>query len=100
PTSVEPVKVSFRTTGFSHSSAPISAAPPVTILTAPLGNPTASHNAPQASPENGVWLAGLATIVQPAASAGAILRASIEDGKFHGVIAATTPTGSRVAKSC
>ena len=38
--------------------------------------------------------AGLQTTVQPAASAGAILRAIIAAGKFHGVIAATTPTGS------
>ncbi|MNT76770.1 hypothetical protein D3C72_2158170 [compost metagenome] len=34
------------------------------------------------------------TTVQPAAKAGAILRAIIASGKFHGVIAATTPTGS------
>ena len=32
------------------------------------------------------------TLGQPAAMAGPILRASMEDGKFHGVIAATTPT--------
>lgn len=29
----------------------------------------------------------------PAASAGAILRVIIAEGKFHGVIAPTTPTG-------
>jgi hypothetical protein len=33
--------------------------------------------------------------VQPAASAAPTLRAIIALGKFHGVIAATTPTGSR-----
>ena len=32
--------------------------------------------------------------MQPAASAGATLRVIIEAGKFHGVIAAHTPTGS------
>jgi hypothetical protein len=32
--------------------------------------------------------------VQPAAKAGAALRVIIALGKFHGVIAATTPTGS------
>ena len=36
--------------------------------------------------------------VQPAAKAGAILRASIEDGKFHGAMAATTPVGSLVTR--
>ena len=33
-------------------------------------------------------------IEQPAASAAAILRAGVSIGKFHGVNAATTPTGS------
>ena len=37
---------------------------------------------------------GLMTIVQPAASAGAIFQVSRSNGEFHGVIAATTPTGS------
>jgi hypothetical protein len=37
--------------------------------------------------------------VQPAAIAGATLRAIISAGKFHGVIAATTPTGWRRASS-
>jgi hypothetical protein len=37
----------------------------------------------------------LQTIVHPAASAGPALRVIIAAGKFHGVIAATTPTGWR-----
>ncbi len=41
-------------------------------------------------------VAGFTTVVQPAARAGPSLRASIDDGKFHGVMAATTPTGWRV----
>ncbi|SGP04351.1 Uncharacterised protein [Mycobacterium tuberculosis] len=44
---------------------------------------------------SGVCSAGLATIVQPAASAGATLRVIIAAGKFQGVIAAVTPTGCR-----
>ena len=48
-----------------------------------------------ASAESGVEGAGLTTIVQPAASAGATLRAIIPIGKFQGVIAAQTPTGWR-----
>ncbi len=35
------------------------------------------------------------TKLQPAASAGPALRVIIADGKFHGVMAATTPTGWR-----
>ena len=50
----------------------------------------------KARAENGVWLAGLSTMVQPAASAAPALRVIIADGKFHGVIAAQTPTGSRI----
>ena len=38
------------------------------------------------------------TPVQPAARAGAILRESIENGKFQGEIAPTTPTGSRITR--
>src|SRR5687768_5065273 len=93
PTSVEPVKVIFWTSGLAQISSPISAAEPVTMLTTPLGKPTSSASAPQARPEYGVCEAGLTTAVQPAASAGPIFRASMDDGKFHGVIAAMTPTG-------
>ncbi len=46
-----------------------------------------------ASAESGVSAAGRATKAQPAASAGATLRAIIALGKFQGVIEATTPTG-------
>ena len=47
----------------------------------------------QASADKGVSAAGLITIVQPAASAGEAFRVIIALGKFHGVIAVTTPTG-------
>ncbi len=42
---------------------------------------------------SGVSVAGFTTQVQPAASAGATLRASIAAGKFHGVIITATPIG-------
>ena len=38
---------------------------------------------------------GLKTTPLPAASAGPSLREGMFSGKFHGVIAATTPTGAR-----
>ena len=47
---------------------------------------------------SGVSAAGLLTTAQPTASAGAIFRASIEFGKFHGVIVATTPTGCFITR--
>ena len=44
---------------------------------------------------SGVSLAGLSTTVQPAASAGPILRVAIAAGKFQGVTSTLTPTGWR-----
>ena len=43
---------------------------------------------------------GFNTTVQPAASAGATLRAIIAIGKFQGVIAPTTPTGCFIVSIC
>ena len=45
--------------------------------------------------DRGVVLAGLATTVFPTARAGAILFASRVSGKFHGMMAPTTPSGRR-----
>ena len=93
PTSVEPVKPTKRTAGWSHNTLPIAAASPVTKLNTPGGNPARSANSPSASAVSGVSSAGLTTHAQPAARAGANLRVIIAAGKFHGVIAATTPIG-------
>ena len=62
----------------------------------PFGMPARSASTASASAENGVWLAGLSTIGQPAANAGPALRVIIAFGKFHGVIAAQTPIGCLV----
>src|SRR5262245_24742588 len=83
PTSVDPVKEIFRTTGFEVSSPPTSPAGPVTTLSTPFGRPARSASAARASAENGVCDAGLATTVQPAASAGPTLRVIIAIGKFQ-----------------
>ncbi len=45
--------------------------------------------------ETGVSSAGLSTTVFPAASAGQTFQAIIVIGEFHGMMAATTPIGSR-----
>lgn len=44
---------------------------------------------------SGVTSLGLITTVLPVASAGASFHTRIISGKFHGVISAFTPTGSR-----
>src|SRR6056297_4155247 len=94
PTSVEPVKVSLRTAGFSQNSLPISLAlEDVTMLNTPFGIPARSARTPMTVADKGVSVAGRPTKAQPAASAGAALRAIIALGKFHGVIDAATPIG-------
>jgi hypothetical protein len=101
PTSFEPVKPSLRTVGLSVISRPIagaSSASPVTIESTPGGRPARSASAAMASAESGVCSAGLSTIVQPTASAGAALRVTIADGKFHGVIPPQTPIGCLVTR--
>ena len=47
----------------------------------------------------GVKFAGFQITALPNASAGAIFQAGIANGKFQGVIAATTPIGSRRTSS-
>ena len=96
PTSVEPVKESLRTMGLAVISPPTSPEGPVITLKTPGGMPARSPSSQSASAENGVAVAGLATTVQPAASAGPALRVIMAFGKFHGVIMPTTPTGSLV----
>ncbi len=93
PTSVEPVKVSLRTIGFEVSSSPIAPVRPARTLITPAGIPARSASSTIAKAESGVAVAGLHTVVQPAASAAPTLRVNMALGKFHGVMQATTPTG-------
>src|SRR5690349_23937484 len=94
PTSVEPVNENFRTSGLSVSSLPTrDDCDEVTTLNTPFGNPARCASSASANADNGVNCAGLITTVQPAAKAGATLRVIMALGKFHGVTAATTPTG-------
>ena len=71
----------------------------MSTLSTPGGKPARCASSASTSAEKGVASAGLMTTVQPAASAGATLRVIIDDGKFHGVIAAQTPTGSLMTTS-
>ena len=95
PTAVEPVKLSLRTRGSarmaSHSGPGSSV---TTTLTTPSGTPASRRMATISSAVSGVSSAGLSTTVQPAASAGPILRVAIAAGKFQGVISSDTPTGA------
>ena len=94
PTSVEPVKVSLRTLGFSQNSLPMSDERDEGMIDkTPAGSPARSARTPRARAESGVSAAGRATKAHPAASAGPALRAIIAFGKFQGVIEAATPIG-------
>src|SRR5919112_4375646 len=70
PTLVDPVKVILATFGLRQNSSPIGLASPVTTENAPLGTPARSARTARAKADNGVWAAGLRTMVQPAARAG------------------------------
>jgi hypothetical protein len=94
PTRVDPVKVILRTSSRAIQAPPIAAASPDTTLTTPAGKPASMPSCSRAWADNGVSSDGLSTTVQPAAKAGPSLRVTMASGKFHGVMAATTPTGS------
>ena len=101
PTSVEPVKLILRTrSSESSAGATASGSDAVTRLATPGGKPARSMAENSSPAASGVCSAGLTTIVQPAASPGASLRTIMYSGKFHGVIANTTPTGWRSTINC
>ena len=68
------------------------------MLTTPSGKPASRISSPKRSAESGVCSAGLSTIVQPAASAGASFQAAIISGKFHGMI--WPDDADRLAHAC
>ena len=63
------------------------------MFTTPSGNPACWQTCANNNAVSGVVSAGFSTTVFPAASAGAIFQASINSGKFQGIIWPTTPTG-------
>ena len=96
PVAVDPVNDTMSTRGSSASCAPSRWSAEVTMLTTPGGKSVCSAMMrPTSAAHHGVSGAGLSTTVLPAASAGPILARLRWCGKFHGVIAPTTPNGSR-----
>ncbi len=94
PTWVEPVNETTRTRmSASMAEATLPEAWDGTTLTTPAGTPASSRIGISASMVSGVAEAGLTTQVQPAASAGPILRVAMAAGKFQGVIRSATPAG-------
>src|SRR5215212_2068186 len=95
PTSVEPVKAIASTPGWSTSALPTTLPFPGTTLSTPAGRPHSLAYSANLRRDSDVFEAGLMTTVLPQARAGAIFQTASISGKFHGVIAPTTPTGSR-----
>ena len=84
PTSREPVKDTWRTSGALRKTSPIGSGSPQTRLSTPGGKPASAKTSNSSTADSGVCSAGLSTTVLPAATAGASLRVIIALGKFHG----------------
>ena len=95
PVCVDPVKAILSTSACSTSAAPARCPNPGSTLTTPAGRSRSSISEANTSAETGVSSAGFSTIAFPPASAGQSFQASMTSGEFHGMIAPTTPTGSR-----
>ena len=92
---MEPVKDTLRTARWAIMATVASfGGSGSTTLTTPVGVPQRAIRSTTYRAVSGVCGAGFSTTVQPAASAGAILRVAMAAGKFHGVMSRHTPTGS------
>src|SRR5262249_52732028 len=96
PVAVEPVKLIMSTRGSVVSTSPtVAGSPDVTTLSTPGGMSVCSvASLPMNVALQGVSGAGFSTMVLPAASAGVSFDRLSMNGKFQGVMAPMTPTGS------
>ena len=94
PVADEPVKPMASTPSWVTSCSPICASPGM-IDTSPFGTPAASNAWASLSSAHEVWTGGLTMTALPVASPGPMYSSGMVTGKFHGVIAAHTPTGRR-----
>jgi hypothetical protein len=90
PAAVEPVRVTAATRG-SAMTRSIWSGPSRTLG---ASTPTSANRASRASPHPGVHGACLSRKLLPATRAGAANRMYCQNGKFHGMMANTTPSGS------
>src|SRR6266545_4308334 len=95
PIAVEPVNPTFDTRGSVTSAVPVVDPGPGRTLIVSGGSPASTSRSASMSTLSGVYVAGLTTMAFPHARAGPIFHEAITSGKFHGVISAHTPTGSR-----
>ena len=94
PTSTLPVNVTLRTLGCATSGPPHAGPKPDSTFRQPGGSTRFSSSASR-STVSGASSADFTTTVLPATSAGATFSAISNNGTFQGMIAPTTPSGSR-----
>ena len=82
------------------SASPVGLPGPGTRLNTPGGKPASSMSAVSFNEVSTAYSEGLTTTVHPVARAGATFWANSIMGAFHGMMAATTPTGSRKLMIC
>ena len=95
PVTGPPVNETLLTSGCPTRLSAVGRPGPQTTLKTPFGNPAASTSRANSSVDAEDCSDGFATIVFPVASAGPSFHVSRSNGEFHGMIAATTPSGSR-----
>ena len=94
PTGTEPVKLILRMMGLAMRWRETVSGTPNTIEATLAGRPASRKHCSTRTAVPGASSGGLMIIEQPAASAGASLRAGLRIGKFHGHSASDGPTGS------
>ena len=95
----DPVKVSAASRGSPVSASDSSAPDPVTRLSTPGGTPASTRISASSTADPEAAVAGFQTTGLPQARAGASFQAGIASGKFQGVSAQTTPTGSAIVST-
>ncbi|MNI86326.1 hypothetical protein D3C73_1434140 [compost metagenome] len=77
------------------TGSPIVCPSPLITLITPGGKPTCTARWASTSDDKGVSSEGLIRTALPVARAGAMFHAARYRGEFHGMMANTTPSGSR-----
>ena len=96
PTAVDPVNATQSTSRWSARDLPGPSPNPGRTLKTPSGISASAASSAIRIAVSGDFSDGFRMTLLPVASAGPIFQAAINNGKFHGTIQATTPTGSRV----
>ena len=95
PVTVPPVKDTAAMSGWVTMASPTSGPNPCKMLKTPSGNPASLIHVLNRYAVTGVNSEGLATTQFPAAKAGATFQVNRYNGKFQGLMHATTPSGLR-----